>query len=60
MNLIHAIKNTEARMVFEDKWLIYEDNHYKVMQRKRNAKITKVLIDTVNQEDAVSVLLIQE
>lgn len=57
MNIVSALMKTDARLTYNNRWLIYDNELWCVLERKRNAKKTKIIIKTPIQDEAVEELL---
>ena len=57
MNIIEALQITDIRLTNYDKWLLFNNGNWCVYQKKKHAKNTVILIETMFEEEAVKQLL---
>lgn len=61
MNIQQALKNTNARVVYGNRWLIKSStNQYEVHEKKPRQHYSRMLIETNDEEIAVKILLESE
>ena len=61
MNIIYALQTPGIRVVYEDKWLVYDTNGtWRVYQRKFGMKNTVILCEAEKIEDALQFLITPE
>lgn len=57
MTILEALKSTNIRVSYGDRWLYYCQGQWVVLERKPYKKGNKTLIETDNEELAIETLL---
>ncbi|KKM63852.1 hypothetical protein LCGC14_1507320 [marine sediment metagenome] len=60
MNIAEWLKENDGRVIYRNRWLLYDYLEWVVYERKYGKKITTVICQTPSEEEAVECLMVRE